>query len=107
MGVLAGHELQLTSVEIWPSAVVVRAHLLGFVPVAGQLHPAGRLRPTLETDTLRLDWTATTVGGEGTLRPVEWTFAAPPGSHLDGPLALHWSESGLQPPSGSVLLHDV
>lgn len=88
--------------EIWPSAVVVRAHLLGFEPSPGELNPCGQFPLVLRRAEAQLEWIATTVGGGGTQRPVEWTFVAPQGTGGGQVLSLEWSDTAMQPPSGRL-----
>ena len=86
----------LTSVELWPKRVVIRAHILGYAPIPGQPHAGGGLFWRVKADHEDLTLISTLAGGLGAGSRVEWVFESQDLLEPNVGLDIAWSGPGLQ-----------
>lgn len=99
LGELQLGTLVLTSVEVWPQRIVLRAHLLGgeLFPAPGPPHEVNRIQWRVTVGDATLDWISALGGGTGAENRIEWMFVASTSIPESGSLDLEWSS-----PDGSI-----
>jgi hypothetical protein len=94
LGLLAGSELWLTSLEVWPDHAVIRCHLLGYEPTPGEPHAGGQVSWRIWVGSQELSWVSSLAGGAGAEMRAEYVFRSPGTLIGESPARLEWSGPG-------------